>query len=91
MIQAVNEKERNLSGWVSKHFDFKLCKEYGPLMGTYLNYHFYVQHRFKHNGDPYYRPQSLQAEELGVNIPESDYGQLNTVAEMLRYLSQRTR
>lgn len=23
MIQAVNEKEKNLSGWVSKHFDFR--------------------------------------------------------------------
>lgn len=30
-------------------------------------------------------------EELGVSIPESDYGQLNTVAEMVRYLSPRTR
>jgi acyl carrier protein len=30
-------------------------------------------------------------EELGVNIPESDYGQLNTLAEMLRYLSPRIR
>jgi acyl carrier protein len=26
-------------------------------------------------------------EELGVNIPESDYGQLNTLSEMLDYLS----
>jgi acyl carrier protein len=30
-------------------------------------------------------------EELGVNIPEADYGQLNTLAEMLRYLSARVR
>jgi acyl carrier protein len=30
-------------------------------------------------------------EELGVSIPESDYGQLNTVAEMVRYLSPCTR
>lgn len=30
-------------------------------------------------------------EELGVSIPESDYGRLNTVAEMVRYLSERTR
>jgi acyl carrier protein len=28
-------------------------------------------------------------EELGVNIPESDYGQLNTISEMVRYLSTR--
>ncbi len=28
-------------------------------------------------------------EELGVSIPESDYGQLNTLSEMLRYLSAR--
>jgi acyl carrier protein len=28
-------------------------------------------------------------EELGVTIPESDYGQLNTLAEMLQYLSSR--
>jgi acyl carrier protein len=28
-------------------------------------------------------------EELGVNIPESDYGQLNTLSEMLHYLSAR--
>jgi acyl carrier protein len=26
-------------------------------------------------------------EELGVSIPESDYGQLNTLEEMLRYLA----
>jgi acyl carrier protein len=26
-------------------------------------------------------------EELGVSIPESDYGQLNTLADMVRYLS----
>ncbi len=25
-------------------------------------------------------------EELGVTIPESDYGQMNTVSEMVRYL-----
>jgi acyl carrier protein len=30
-------------------------------------------------------------EELGVTIPESDYGQLNTLSEMLRYLSARVR
>jgi len=29
-------------------------------------------------------------EELGVSIPESDYGQLNTMAEIVRYLSERT-
>lgn len=28
-------------------------------------------------------------EELGVSIPESDYGQLNTLSEMLGYLSPR--
>jgi acyl carrier protein len=28
-------------------------------------------------------------EELGVSIPESDYGQLNTLSEMLRYLTAR--
>ena len=28
-------------------------------------------------------------EELGVSIPESDYGQLNTLTEMLHYLSAR--
>jgi acyl carrier protein len=28
-------------------------------------------------------------EELGVSIPEADYGQLNTLSEMLRYLSAR--
>lgn len=26
-------------------------------------------------------------EELGVEIPESDYGRLNTLAELVRYLS----
>jgi acyl carrier protein len=30
-------------------------------------------------------------EELGVTIPESDYGQLNTLAEMLHYISSRMR
>ena len=30
-------------------------------------------------------------EQLGVNIPESDYGQLNTLSEMLHYLSARVR
>jgi acyl carrier protein len=30
-------------------------------------------------------------EELGVSIPESDYGQLNTLAEMVRYLSAHAR
>jgi len=30
-------------------------------------------------------------EELGVTIPESDYGQLNTLAEMVRYLSAHAR
>jgi acyl carrier protein len=30
-------------------------------------------------------------EELGVSIPESDYGQLNTLAEMVRYLSANAR
>jgi len=30
-------------------------------------------------------------EELGVTIPESDYGELNTLSEMLRYLSSRVR
>jgi acyl carrier protein len=28
-------------------------------------------------------------DELGVTIPESDYGQLNTLADMLRYISSR--
>ena len=28
-------------------------------------------------------------EQLGVEIPESDYGQLNTLAEMRRYLADR--
>jgi acyl carrier protein len=28
-------------------------------------------------------------EELGVSIPEADYGQLNTISEMVRYLSAR--
>lgn len=28
-------------------------------------------------------------DELGVPIPESDYGQLNTMAEIVRYLSSR--
>jgi acyl carrier protein len=28
-------------------------------------------------------------EELGVSVPESDYGQLNTLSEMLRYFSSR--
>lgn len=30
-------------------------------------------------------------EELGVSVPESDYGQLNTLAEVLRYLAARVR
>jgi acyl carrier protein len=30
-------------------------------------------------------------EELGVSIPESDYGQLNTLAELVRYLSAHLR
>ena len=30
-------------------------------------------------------------EQLGVSIPESDYGQLNTLSEMLHYLSDRAR
>jgi acyl carrier protein len=30
-------------------------------------------------------------EELGVSIPESAYGQLNTLAEMVRYLSANAR
>jgi acyl carrier protein len=30
-------------------------------------------------------------EQLGVNIPESDYGQLNTLSEMLHYLAARVR
>jgi acyl carrier protein len=28
-------------------------------------------------------------EELGVSVPESDYGKLNTLAEMLQYFSSR--
>lgn len=28
-------------------------------------------------------------EKLGVNIPESDYGKLQTLADMLNYLSER--
>ena len=28
-------------------------------------------------------------EELGVSVPEADYGQLNTLAEILRYLGAR--
>jgi len=28
-------------------------------------------------------------EKLGVNIPESDYGKLKTLADMLNYLSER--
>ncbi len=28
-------------------------------------------------------------DELGVTIPESDYGQLNTLAELTRYLAAR--
>ena len=28
-------------------------------------------------------------EELGVNVPESDYGKLNTLSEILDYLSSR--
>ncbi len=28
-------------------------------------------------------------EELGVSVPESDYGKLNTLSEMLAYLSCR--
>jgi acyl carrier protein len=28
-------------------------------------------------------------EELGVTVPESDYGKLNTLSEILRYLSGR--
>lgn len=30
-------------------------------------------------------------EELGVSIPESDYGRLNTMADMIKYLSRRTK
>ena len=30
-------------------------------------------------------------EELGVSVPEADYGQLNTLAEILRYLAARVR
>jgi acyl carrier protein len=28
-------------------------------------------------------------EELGVTVPESDYGKLNTLSEILQYLSSR--
>jgi acyl carrier protein len=28
-------------------------------------------------------------EELGVSVPESDYGQLHTLAEIVRYLAAR--
>ncbi|MGW8159279.1 MAG: acyl carrier protein [Desulfoprunum sp.] len=28
-------------------------------------------------------------EELGVSVPEADYGQLNTLAEIVRYLAAR--
>lgn len=28
-------------------------------------------------------------EELGVSVPEADYGQLNTMAEIVRYLGAR--
>ncbi len=28
-------------------------------------------------------------EELGVDIPEADYGQLTTLADVIRYLSRR--
>ncbi len=30
-------------------------------------------------------------EELGVEIPEADYGQLTTLADLIRYLSARVR
>lgn len=30
-------------------------------------------------------------EKLGVSVPESDYGKLNTLSEMLAYLSRRMR
>jgi acyl carrier protein len=30
-------------------------------------------------------------EELGVEIPEADYGQLTTLADIVRYLSTRVR
>jgi acyl carrier protein len=30
-------------------------------------------------------------EELGVEIPEADYGQLTTLADIIRYLIARTR
>lgn len=30
-------------------------------------------------------------EELGVEIPEADYGQLTTLADIVRYLSARVR
>ena len=29
-------------------------------------------------------------EELGVTVPEADYGKLNTLSEILQYLSRRT-
>ncbi|MDY0040791.1 MAG: phosphopantetheine-binding protein [Desulforhabdus sp.] len=29
-------------------------------------------------------------EELGVEIPEADYGQLNSIADMVRYLAVRS-
>lgn len=29
-------------------------------------------------------------EELGVTVPETDYGKLNTLSEILQYLSHRT-
>jgi acyl carrier protein len=29
-------------------------------------------------------------EELGVTVPESDYGKLNTLSETIQYLSRRT-
>ena len=28
-------------------------------------------------------------EELGVNVPEADYGELNTLSEIVRYVSSR--
>lgn len=28
-------------------------------------------------------------EQLGVNIPEADYGELNTLSEIVRYLASR--
>ena len=30
-------------------------------------------------------------EELGVTVPESDYGKLNTLSQILQYLSQRVK